>query len=1065
MYSCTLSKSAQIGNLWAQAVDLGRLRGYLCVVRKILLICLLIFAAASSRAAQTGEVSPTRPAEYMIYQYPDVSLVVSIDAPETEISAEIFGPEGALIKASRVPSRRIGPLYLFVDAVDKPRQLIIKVSPARKIDRSGISLELIQLPPDDRNSKALAQAYKLFSYGTERVHANDTTTWAMKTYTLKNAARAFAELGWEEMQLWAEYFAAHLVLHQLNDVLMSMEMAREIRGAAETAGFEKVEMAALILEGDALMQAAAKASGKSAHARYQQAHEILERVARLAGDLEFHSEQGRALFNNGLAYEQQSQLRKAVEQYQLALEVSVSAGDSELANQIRSSAASAYETLGSTTGAIEMLEGIGTDLASGQTEEAGGELAENQFEKGRILNSSFRYPEAARELSQALRIQQSNPGAGSWGPTGLALAWSHYSMGDTESAASLIQESIPRTTISGNTGALIDAYGNMARIFRYREQYPQMEQYREKQGSLVNTGQQRAGFLFDSAMDAWRRYGPRSNEVRNLLLQTRNVAQASGDAPAEQRAILYLCLLSLESGPGGRCTDNNARQAYEFLRGSGIPELALDASFVWSKIMWRKGNGREALAVMGRVIDEMSLYRLTLPGVLGAWYWENKSQVFGEFMSLSLARSGAGAGKPVDGRLALQSLERIRMIDSVEVALASRDTSADQQDESLRVLLARRKAAVDPEASKLAAEVNDRLEEFRGRSSPVLQPLDAARLDELVTGLKKDEAVLTFYFGKDSIHALSASRDGIYLLQLPGSAKIPDLIQAVQNQITRSDTSFLRDLDELGLLMLKPVARFLAEKTYLVPAGPLIGFPFDALRLDGRFLAENHEVNKLMSLSGLKRRRASLRGDYRDNVFVAGNPQAGQELFTYDIPASAEIDTMTDLFVGPGLHIVQGVALTKDEFRDQRFASASLIHLAIPGRLDLAFPERSRLWMSAHAGDSASTNLAPRDIRELQCTASLLVLSGTGVVAVSRTGYGSRIGIVSDFLESCASPVMATLWPAGDLETAGFISDFYHNLESVGDVGEALANTRRSRIETGDEANIKSWAGFQLYIR
>jgi CHAT domain-containing protein len=63
------------------------------------------------------------------------------------------------------------------------------------------------------------------------------------------------------------------------------------------------------------------------------------------------------------------------------------------------------------------------------------------------------------------------------------------------------------------------------------------------------------------------------------------------------------------------------------------------------------------------------------------------------------------------------------------------------------------------------------------------------------------------------------------------------------------------------------------------------------------------------------------------------------------------------------------------------------------------------------------------------------------------------------------NPVMATLWPAGDSETAVFMGDFYHRLESSSDIAEALVRTKRSRIETETAANFRSWAGFQLYIR
>jgi tetratricopeptide (TPR) repeat protein len=1026
---------------------------------------ILLFAIpVSVHAAQTGEVSAARPAEYMIYQYPDISLVVRIDVPEAEFSSMVFGPEEALIKASRVPDGRIGPLYQFIDAVDMPRQLMIKVNPGRKIDRSQINLELIQLPAGDRNSVALAQAYKLLSFGTERVHASDTTTWATKTYTLKNAARAFAELGWEEMRLWSDYFAAHLVLHRLDDVLMSMELAREIRYRAERAGFEMIELAALVLEGDALMQAGENASAKPAYARYEQAHEILVRVARLAEELDLRSEQSRALFTNGLAYERQAQWGKAVEQYQLALDASVSAGDSELANHIRSRAASVYETLGSTSGAIEMLEEISSDLAGETGEEERG-LAENLFEKGRILNYSFRYPEAARELSEALQIQQANPAAGAWGPTGLALAWSHYSMGEMELAAHLIQESIPRTARAGNTMALTRAYGIMANIFRQRGEFAQMVQYREKQGSLVDSGQQRALFLFESAVDARSKDGPHSKESHELMRRSRDMAIAGGDILTGQRAILHLCLLDAERNAGGNCTGDKARRALDYLRDSGIPALALEANFAWSKIMRRKGNKREALRGMERLITDMSFYRLVLPGVLGAWYWENKAEIFQEYMSVALAQSGAGFRKSVDGRLVLLSLERIRLIEAAEGTVEAKDPVVDERDENLRVLLARRITAAEPGQSRLAAELNDRFDALRERSGPIVQPLEAGSLDEFVSGLDKDEAVLTYYFARTSIHALSAGSDGIYLLQLADSARILELLQDLKIRIARGDSSLLPELGELGLLMLKPVSRRLAKNTYLIPTGPLNGFPFDALRIDDRFLAEKRQVINLMSVAGLQRRHAIERADGPDSVFLAGNPQTSQKLFSYDIPVSAEIDAVTDLFVGPGLHIIQGVALAKDEFRDPRFAGASIVHLAIPGSLDLAYPERSRLWMSATANDPATVHLAPREIRTLDCTASLLVLSGTGIVGNSNSSFESRLGIVSDFLDSCMNPVMATLWPAGDSETAVFMGDFYHRLESSSDIAEALVRTKRSRIETETAANFRSWAGFQLYIR
>jgi CHAT domain-containing protein/tetratricopeptide (TPR) repeat protein len=1052
------TKKAQQGQF---AVDLGCSGSYLYVMLRALFIILFIAAPALARSAQNGEISAARPAEYMIYQYPDISMVVKIDVPETEFESEIYGPENALVKSSGVPAGRIGPLYQYIDSVDIPRQLMIKVFPGRNVGRSRVKLELIQLPDRDRNSAAFAQAYQLFSTGTESVHGNDTTTWAMKTYTLKNAARAFASLGWEEMRLWSEYYAAHLVLHKLNDVLTAMEFAGEVQRSARRAGFDMIELAALILEGEAIMAAGASASGESAGARFENAHGIWDRVVLLAAELGLRSEQARALFNDGLAYEQQDRLEDAVRQFRQALEVSLSTDDTELVNEIRSTAAAVYETQGSTSGAIEMLEDIGSDLDN----DAGQELSDTLYEKGRILNSNYRYPEASAQLDEALRLQKSNAALKPWGPTGLALAWSYYSMGDWERAAALILESIPRTPQVANADVLIRAYDSLAHIYRYQEQFRQMSLYREKHGDLIDSDSLRAGFLLESGIDAWRRDGPRSSQVRELLGQSRQLAVASGQDLVGHRAALYLCLLSIEQSGSGACTAAGARQSHAALSDSGIPRLVLDADFVKAKILHREGRGGEALALMEGLIEEILFLRQTLPGLLGAWYWQKKVEIFQEYMAITIGQSKRKTGKTSDGRRALLALDHIRLV-SGEDHKDGQDTFTDgRHDEALRVLLSRREAATGPRGANLAARADEELQRHRTAFNPAVRPLDSASLDQLLTGLAPDEVLLSYYFSATADYALVGDRKGVSLVKLDRSGPVSDRLGRLREQLRRDAPSLLPDLDAMGRLLLGPVSGMLRQRILLLPAGALNGFPFDALRLDGQFLAENHRVVNMMNLAATANRRTVLRPDYREQVFLAGNPQAGQELFSYDIQASAEITALTDIFVGPGLHIVQGVALRKDEFQDLRFTRAGLIHLATPGTMDLAFPDRSRLQMSSAGDDQDTEDLSPQDLRASAFEAGLVVLSRTVAAAVSQSSFDNRLGFVSEFLDAGVSNVVASLWSGGDSETAAFMGEFYRELESARDVAEALSLARMRRMNSGDEANFRSWAGFQLYIR
>jgi CHAT domain-containing protein len=324
---------------------------------------------------------------------------------------------------------------------------------------------------------------------------------------------------------------------------------------------------------------------------------------------------------------------------------------------------------------------------------------------------------------------------------------------------------------------------------------------------------------------------------------------------------------------------------------------------------------------------------------------------------------------------------------------------------------------------------------------------------------------LSYYFDPAGEYALVASRKGVTLQGLRGTRGAVERLRGSRVSDGGNAIPGLSELDAIGAALLGPVADLLSNRIYLLPSGDLTGFPFDALRLEGEFLAANHTVVKLMSLASVQRRRPLLAADYRGQVFLAGSPQASQELFSYDMPVSAELAALTDMFVGPGLNIVQGVALRRDEFRDSRFTSSSLIHLAIPGTLDLAYPAQSRLQMSSAGSEAASQDLAPADINTLELEASLVVLSQTGTVSGSRSGFDSRLGFVSDILEAGAANVLASLWPTADSETAVFMREFYRTLDSDPDLVEALSGIRKSRMKSGGEANLDSWAGFQLYIR
>lgn len=1036
-----------------------------CLLANLVVLALLTAPLTASPAEDTA-VTAERPAEYMIYQYPETILVLKFDVSEAEFSVRTLGPEGAQLKSSSVPGRRLGPVYQYIDTSERPRQLMIEVAPGRAMDRSGIGLEVLQFSPDDRNSAPLLRAYQMLSLGTETSHRTDASTWASKAYSLRNAGDIFAGLGWEEMRLWSEYFAAHLVLHRLEDPLMAMEWAVAVQRDAERAGFARVELAACILEGDAVLQLAAGSVEQSAKLYYERAHQVLAHVEKLSQQQALDGERGRALFLDGGVYELQGEPERALERYRSALDITAGSGDVDLQNQIRASAASVYEALGRTSGAISMLDDIADDLVAVQQENLDLDRAARLFDKGRLLNSSYRYPEAVTELARALELQQANAQPWLWGPTGLELAWSYHAMGDTEQALSLLEASLSNTPEQGNRDVLIRAYSSLGNIHRERREFEQADRARERQAELIGDGAGRAAYLIEAALDEWRRPGAEPNRAQDLLQRARNAATREDDPLSAHRATLYLCLLQLERDQGSGCGTAVATD-YEALRMSGIPRVAADAGLARALIQRRSGSYGAARDTMEALIDELYWYRRILPGVLGAWYGEHRDQLAREFLAQVRALApGQGTGKS-EGTALLLAMERVRMLEAVDYARPGKRL-ADTEEESLRSLLARREAGSGNDASRLAAEANDRLAAARRSTGAVPGAVSETSLKGILAGLGRSEAVLAYYFDGRHTQALVASRGVVQAIDLPGMAGIEDRLDQLRNSWTGTGSSVLPGLlDALGQSLLKPLVGDLPEKIYLLPAGPLRGIPLDALRLNGTYFAEHHELVNLTSLDSITRRSLAVTPNFPERVFLAGNPREQGDPFSLEFRASPEISAVTDQFVGPGLHIVQGVALQKHEFQDARLAQAALVHLALAGILDLDVPDRSRLLLApVGAGHADSSSfLAPEDVRGFHMAAQLVVLSGTAVVGSGRFPADSRLAFVADFLEAGSAAVLVSYRTAGEVGNAEFTTDLYRRLRSGPDVGAALARTKRARIEADSATNLPYWAGFQLFIR
>jgi CHAT domain-containing protein len=242
------------------------------------------------------------------------------------------------------------------------------------------------------------------------------------------------------------------------------------------------------------------------------------------------------------------------------------------------------------------------------------------------------------------------------------------------------------------------------------------------------------------------------------------------------------------------------------------------------------------------------------------------------------------------------------------------------------------------------------------------------------------------------------------------------------------------------------------------------GLPLDALRWNGSYLAEKHAVFTLVSLDSLDARRPQLAPQGMQQFFLAGNQLADAGAFDVAQPSSEEVRTVADLFTGPGLHIVQGSALQWDEFHDEHFTQAGLLHLAMPCVIDLRNPDQSHLLMSDNSEETGREFLLPQDIAGKHLQAGLAVLSACDFAGSSKTAFDRNTRFAGEFLQAGAGAVITSLWSVGDRAAAQFWQRFYRTLMTTPDVAEALYATKRSYLTEKDPQEDTAWAAFQLYV-
>jgi CHAT domain-containing protein/tetratricopeptide (TPR) repeat protein len=881
----------------------------------------------------------------------------------------------------------------------------------------------------------------------------------LKINNLFNAARLFQQFGMQEMRLWANVLAAQLIQLHLHDHSMVYSLTREILADLKDTRMQTIELATMQLQSAALIGLKRSGNLPAPANGSDPIQSTLSRLAELANAMGYDFERSRALNASGQEYLFESFYSKALERFQVALAIAALVGDTELETGIRESIAEVHALQGNTVAKSAALQEIETQLVK---RGGGDELALNLLTQGRLLMANRRFPQALDILSQALG-QQNNSAIRK--QINFELAKVFYETGHLDASLEYLKlaEINPVSEPHKRVNPVIDVVEGlwvMANIQRARGAYEQMKEARNAQGQYQPP---QARFLYDQGLDALASAGRNRQPARSFFKQSYTAAGVAGRSDLQHLSRLQVCAL----GGSGADTQNLCSKAgvdssYASLVIGGVPEFAIQAMFLRARILVSNGQHTLALKAMADLVDEVHLLRYFLPGVMGAWYQEHHEHLFEYYLEL-LQPVSSQRGR-TDGSASLLALSKIRLIGKYTGSDPVSSVAPGVID-LLRVRLSeRRKSAPGQALAVLNSQINRDLDSLRTLFKARFEYLSTPGLQNYLRGLGHDEMVLTYHVGPHNTQVWAARRATVEHRSIANTASVYDALKESRQGLADIGlASFENKMDALGRHLLVPVADLLTTTIYWIPAGPLLGFPLDALRLKGEYLIERHSVIKLLSFPEHKNPGERLQSMPLETVFLAGHPRDYSNDYADRLDTSTEIQAVADIFVGPGLHIVQGVALLPDEFQDGHFRESNLVHLSMPGIIDLNYPEQSGLELSGDETSPRRAALTSADIRTRKMSAGLVFLSGTRMNGGPHSVFSSQPGLVSDFLEAGVNSVINSLWTVNGKFAEAFIVDFYRELKSAGNIADSIRTAKRRYLENNRDDGLYDWAAYQLY--
>lgn len=551
-------------------------------------------------------------------------------------------------------------------------------------------------------------------------------------------------------------------------------------------------------------------------------------------------------------------------------------------------------------------------------------------------------------------------------------------------------------------------------------------------------------------------------------------AQSAGNRREELHAWLYLGETHFRDGYDDRA-ESTWRRALALARQLGTAEEEWKSLYGLGRVAERMADSAKARKHFEEAISVIESVRARLQlSSLRPEFLSDKRDVYDSLIGL-LATPAAQPGS--DGRI-FQLLESVRAR-TLRERIAQQAEAQRPELKQLRAEIskayAKRQTARPADAKNLDAEIAALEGEFT-RKEPVIP---GTRGDATIEGIRErlaqDTALVSYWLGPQQIGILWLTRkEAGHVVRPFGSENRTKLTQFLA-EVRRPGSPGVEALaDEVGddLLDFPPDQGI--RKLIIVPDGVLAAVPFEALRVDGKYLVEDYEVAYLPA-AALFLREAARRlwlPPWAQQLAAFGDPlaqlkNADQHLMPGDerwarLPRSAdEVRAVAALMPGKS-RVYVGPEARKKTLLDMR--SVPVLHLATHAAANEDSPQQSRILLAAAPPETGVDYLFLTE-------APLLDLGATDLVTLSacETERGRMVrgeGVQSfghALLASGARTTLTSLWPVSDHGTAELMKQFYFRAGRGASKAAALRAAKLKFIHSNSVLRHPAhWAAFVL---